>query len=74
MNKKYIISYEKLKELLDSFILHTDSKYGKIIRNNLNIDDYIKLIPNDYYHITELINKYKDEEDPLLKAFIESVK
>lgn len=66
--------FNELKELLDSFILHTDSKYGKIIRNNLNIDDYIKLIPNDYYHITELINKYKDEEDPLLKAFIESVK
>ena len=66
--------YKELKELLDSFILHTDSKYGKIVRDNLNMSEYVKLIPNDYYHIGELINKYKDEDDPLLKAFIEGVK
>ena len=59
---------------MDSFILHTDSKYGKIVRDNLNMSEYVKLIPNDYYHIGELINKYKDEDDPLLKAFIEGVK
>ena len=44
------------------------------INNNLNINDYIKLVPNDYYRVCELIKKYQNEENYLIKVFNEAIK
>lgn len=63
-----------LNNMLDSFISNTNSNYAKKIKENITINDYIKIIPNDYYHILSLIDKYKDTNDPLLNAFNESIK
>ena len=66
--------YLELKELLASFIEYTNSDFAKNIINNLNINDYIKLVPNDYYRVCELIKKYQNEDNYLIKVFNEAIK
>ena len=81
INKELITIYDLsegdfsyLKGRIKDFIRYTDSKYAKNLLNNINKEDFIKVIPNDYYKMMGLIEKYKDSEDSLLMAFEESLK
>lgn len=35
---------------------------------------FVKIIPNDYYNMLKLLDKYKDEENFELKAFEEAIR
>ena len=52
----------------------TNSLYAKDILKNIKINDFVKIIPNDYYSMLKLLDKYKDEENFELKAFEEAIR
>lgn len=68
---------KELKTLIYEHVLETDSKTGKEILENFNIEQryFIKIIPSEYKAILGLIEEKEAEglnyEDALLKAFYE---
>lgn len=68
-----MIYYIWSKELND-FCKRTNSLYAKDILKNIKINDFVKIIPNDYYNMLKLLDKYKDEENFELKAFEEAIR
>ena len=63
-----------LKQRIDDFCKRTNSLYAKDILKNIKINDFVKIIPNDYYSMLKLLDKYKDEENFELKAFEEAIR
>ena len=63
-----------LKQRIDDFCKRTNSLYAKDILKNIKINDFVKIIPNDYYSMLKLLDKYKDEENFELKAFEETIR
>lgn len=63
-----------LKQRIDDFCKRTNSLYAKDILKNIKINDFVKIIPNDYYNMLKLLDKYKDEENFELKAFEEAIR
>lgn len=81
INKELVSIYDlnendllHLKQRIDDFCKRTNSLYAKDILKNIKINDFVKIIPNDYYSMLKLLDKYKDEENFELKAFEETIR
>ena len=66
--------FEYLKNRMNDFILNTNSSYVKKLINQIKMNDYIKIIPNDYLKMLNLLEKYKDDNNCQMKAFDEAIK
>ena len=65
--------FTHVKRLIKDFNRYTSSNYGKKIINEIEANDFVKVIPNDYYKIITLLDKYKDNKDPEMEAFKEAI-
>lgn len=65
--------FSYLKKRINRFIDMTNSNYAKNLLNNIKISDYVKIIPNDYKHMLDLLDKYKNDDNAQMKAFEEAI-
>lgn len=65
------IDLKDIKDLLNKHISYTNSIYAKNLLENLTNNTFIKIIPNEYYHMQELLKKHNNNE---LEAFKELIK
>ena len=72
--KKIFSNLLYLKQRIDDFCKRTNSLYAKDILKNIKINDFVKIIPNDYYSMLKLLDKYNDEKNFELKAFEEAIR
>lgn len=80
INMKLLSLYElddkdlsHIKRLIKDFNRYTSSNYGKKIIKEIEANDFVKVIPNDYYKIITLLDKYKDNKNPEMEAFKEAI-
>ncbi len=64
-----------IKDMMNNHINYTNSEVVKDYLNNFDPSQVIKVIPRDYLKVINLIEKYKNlnDPDPMYKAFLESL-